>query len=152
MIPSFIFREAEVHDVTRIQMVRHSVKENKLSDPSLVTDEDCIDFITVRGKGWVCEADNTVVGFAIADLRENNIWALFVDPSFEGKGIGKQLHHKMVDWYFGQTSKKLWLGTAPNTRAEQFYKSAGWTPAGNHGKGEVKFEMESETWKAIRSS
>jgi hypothetical protein len=39
----------------------------------LVTDEDCIEFITVRGKGWVCEIDNTIVGFAIVDLKESNI-------------------------------------------------------------------------------
>jgi len=53
-----------------------------LSNPELVTDQDCKEFITVRGKGWVCEIDNKIVGFAIADLKENNIWALFLDPKF----------------------------------------------------------------------
>ena len=38
------------------------------SDPNLVTDEDCEEFITLRGKGWACEIDNQIVGFAIADL------------------------------------------------------------------------------------
>jgi hypothetical protein len=64
-------------------VVRHSVKENILSDPALVTNKDCEDYITVRGKGWVCEIDHSVIGFAIADLKENNIWALFLKPEYE---------------------------------------------------------------------
>jgi len=68
-----IFREAEVSDISQIQIVRHSVKENVLSDPLLVTDEDCKEFLTMRGKGWVCEVEGIIVGFSIADLKENNI-------------------------------------------------------------------------------
>ena len=50
-----IFREANVNDVPQIQIVRHLVKENVLSDPSLVTDNDCEKYLSARGKGWVCE-------------------------------------------------------------------------------------------------
>ncbi len=46
-----IFREAKIDDIKQIQIVRNSIKENTLSDPNLVTDEDCVEFITVRGKG-----------------------------------------------------------------------------------------------------
>ncbi|MBS1635698.1 MAG: GNAT family N-acetyltransferase [Bacteroidetes bacterium] len=139
-------REATVDDIKQIQIVRNAVTENTLSDPNLVTDKDCEEFITKRGKGWVCEIDGHVVGFAIADLKENNIWALFIDPKFEKKGIGRQLHKTMLDWYFTQTKEKLWLGTAFNTRAEQFYRKAGWTEAGTHGPKEIKFEMTYDDW------
>lgn len=125
-----IIREAITDDIKQIQIVRNSVKENTLSDPNLVTDKDCEEFITLRGKGWVCEVDNLIVGFAIADLRENNIWALFLEPKFERKGIGQALHKIMLDWYFTQTKEKVWLGTAFNTRAEKFYRKAGWTEVG----------------------
>jgi hypothetical protein len=37
-----------------------------LSDPLLVIDEDCEEFLTKRVKGWVCEIENQIVGFAIA--------------------------------------------------------------------------------------
>jgi GNAT superfamily N-acetyltransferase len=141
-----LIREAEIDDIKQIQVVRNAVKENTLSDPNLVTDRDCEEFITVRGKGWVCEIDNTVVGFAIVDLQENNIWALFIDPNFEGRGIGRQLHKRMLDWYFSQTKQKAWLGTAFNTRAEMFYKKAGWKEVGLHGTDETKFEMTYEGW------
>jgi len=52
-----IFHEAKTTDIAAMQIVRHTVKENILSDPALVTDKDCEEFITQRGKGWVCEVD-----------------------------------------------------------------------------------------------
>ncbi len=141
-----IFRDAQISDIPQIQVVRNAVKENMLSDPALVPDKDVEDFITNRGKGWVCEMDDTIIGFAIADLREHNIWALFVDPGHEAKGIGKKLHQLMLDWYFNQTKEKVWLGTSPNSRAEKFYRMQGWKEVGVHGKGEIKFEMEFGMW------
>jgi GNAT superfamily N-acetyltransferase len=147
-----LIREAKTADIRQIQVVRNSVKENTLSDPGLVTDQDCEEFINVRGKGWVCEIDDTIVGFAIADLAENNIWALFIDPGFEGRGIGKQLQRVMLDWYFSQTKETVWLGTAYNTRAELFYRRAGWKESGTNGPKEIRFEMSFEDWSTVRNS
>ncbi|MGB4837833.1 MAG: GNAT family N-acetyltransferase [Saprospiraceae bacterium] len=141
-----IIREAQIDDINQIQIVRNSVIENTLSAPNLVTDEDCKEFMTVRGKGWVCEIDNQIVGFAIADLKEKNIWALFLNPKFEKKGIGQLLHKTMLDWYFTQTRDTVWLGTAFNTRAEKFYRKAGWTEVGKNGTKEIKFEMTFDEW------
>jgi GNAT superfamily N-acetyltransferase len=143
------FREAKIEDIKQIQIVRNAVKENMLSNPDLVTDKDCEEFMFERGKGWVCEIDNQIVGFAIADLKENNIWALFLDPEFEGQGIGTQLHKIMLDWYFSTGKEQVWLGTSPNTRAEKFYTKSGWTKNGMYGQKEVKFEMSKSQWKSI---
>lgn len=52
----------------------------------------------------------------------------------------------MLNWYFSQTQKKVWLSTAPNTRAEVFYRKAGWKETGKYGKGEIKFEMKYDEW------
>jgi GNAT superfamily N-acetyltransferase len=147
-----MIREVNIDDIKKIQIVRNSVTENILSDPNLVTDEDCIDYICVRGKGWVCEIDHEIVGFSIADLKDNNIWALFLKPEFEKQGIGKQLHGIMLDWYFKQTTNSVWLGTTPNTRAEKFYRKSGWTEIGTHGKGEIKFEMTYNDWASKRTN
>ncbi|WP_268847661.1 GNAT family N-acetyltransferase [Flavobacterium aestivum] len=145
-------REAKIEDIKQIQIVRNSVLENTLSNPNLVTDEDCREFLTIRGKGWVCEIDNEIVGFSIVDLKDNNIWALFMKPEFEKKGIGKQLHDIMLDWYFEQTKDNVWLGTSPMTRAEIFYRKAGWTEIGTHGKNEIKFEMTYKDWTAKKQN
>ena len=144
-----ILRQAQIKDIPQIQMVRNSVKENVLSSPGLVTDVDCAEYLRKRGRGWVCEVRDEIVGFAIADLKDHNIWALFVHPDFERQGIGRKLHDIMLDWYFTQTKNTVWLGTAPNTRAEIFYRKAGWKENGLHRKGEIKFEMEYSAWQAL---
>ncbi|HMK18911.1 MAG TPA: GNAT family N-acetyltransferase [Chitinophagaceae bacterium] len=143
-------RVAEIKDIPQIQIIRNLVKENRLSDPALVPDSDVEDYITRRGRGWVCEINEQIVGFAIADLADNNIWALFIHPDFEKLGIGKKLHDEMMNWYFLQTDKTAWLGTSPKTRAELFYRKAGWTETGTHGKGEIKFEMTKDEWRSLQ--
>ena len=143
-------REAVMQDIAQIQVVRNAVKENPLPDPGLVTDEDCEVFMFKRGKGWVCEIENEIVGFAIADLVDNNIWALFLHPDYEKKGIGRKLHDTMLNWYFTKQDS-VWLGTAPGTRAEKFYEMSGWRKAGMYGK-ETKFEMTAEEWKDFKRS
>jgi GNAT superfamily N-acetyltransferase len=145
--PAMIIREATLADIPQIQLVRNAVKENRLSNPNLVTDEDCREFLFARGKGWVCDIETQVVGFSIADLKEKNVWALFVDPMFEKRGIGRRLHDTMLNWYFSQTQAGIWLGTAPGTRAAAFYRESGWKETGTHGKGEIRFEMSFEEWK-----
>jgi len=143
-------RVAQIKDIPQIQVVRNLVKENQISDPALVPDSDVQDYITRRGRGWVCEINEQIVGFAIADLVDNNIWALFIHPGFEKLGIGKKLHDEMVNWYFSQTEKTVWLGTSPKTRAELFYRKAGWKEIGMHGKGEIKFEMTKDEWRSLQ--
>lgn len=103
---------------------------------------------TGAGDGYVRQK-GLIVGFAIADLQDKNVWALFLHPNHEGRGIGKQLHRIMLDWYFSLTKKTIWLGTEPKSRAEKFYRMQGWKEVGVHGKGEIKFEMSFEKWRVV---
>ena len=125
-----------------MHVIRLAVKENILGNPLAVTESDYIDFITTKGKGWVCEHEHTILGFAIVDFKDHNIWALFVDPEHEKKGIGTKLHQIMLDWYFEHFTEKLWLGTAPHSKAERLYRKAGWKEAGVEKNGDIRFEME----------
>ncbi|WP_291728320.1 GNAT family N-acetyltransferase [Bernardetia sp.] len=147
-----IIREANIEDISQIQIVRHSVKENVLSNPSLVTDKDCEEFVTIRGKGWVCEVDGKIQGFAIADLKESNIWALFIHPDYEKMGIGTQLQNQMLEWYFGQGKEKVWLSTEKQSRAETFYRKLGWKESEILSNNEIKFEMTMKKWEAIKQT
>ena len=128
--------------------VRMAVTENILSDPSLVTEKDCEEYLFQRGKGWVGEWQGNVVGFSIVDLKNSNVWALFIHPDHEKKRFGSRLHKTMLDWYFSKSDFPLWLGTDPNTRAEQFYRRKGWKAVGARKNGEVKFEMAKMDWEA----
>ena len=142
-----LIREALVADIAAYMEVRLAVRENVLSSPGRVTYEDNVDYLTRRGKGWVAEIQGRIVGFAIADLQDHSIWALFVHPDFDRRGIGRALHETMLNWYFSQTDEPLWLGTAPGTRAEIFYRKAGWLNLGLSENGEAKFGMEAPVWK-----
>jgi GNAT superfamily N-acetyltransferase len=102
-----------------------------------------------KGAGWVCEIDGVIVGFAIVDLSDGNIWALFVDPAHDKKGIGRKLHELMLNYSFEQGTDKLWLSTEPGSRAETFYRKAGWQQTGITQSGEIRFEMESIKYKTI---
>jgi hypothetical protein len=58
----------------------------------------------------------------------------------------------MMDWYFDQTGETCWLSTSPGTRAEGFYRRAGWEETGTYGKGEIKFEMTAVRWHHLRNT
>ena len=136
------FREAKIEDIPKIHQVRTSVLENQLSDPNQITPEDYKEMLTTRGKGWVCEVEDDILGFAIVDLKDARVWALFVRPAEEGNFIGRMLHDMLTTWCFARNVEKLWLTTAPDTRAEKFYLKSGWTPVGTEGNGEIRFELE----------
>lgn len=134
-------RKATLFDYEQIHAVRMAVKENKLSDPSRVTYQDYQDKLHT-GRGWVCEVADKIVGFAIVDFRNASVWALFVHPDFEGTGIGRALHDQMVSWSFSDGGlKKLFLSTDPGTRADAFYRKAGWQAKGMQENGELGFEL-----------
>lgn len=143
------YREAALNDIPQLQLIRNAVKENVLSNPALVQDKDYEDYLSTRGKGWVCEKDGIIIGFAIADLKEENIWALFIHPDHEQMGVGKSLHAIMLNWYFDQHKEQVWLSTGAATRAEKFYRLQGWKETGVYGKGEIKFEMSKEEWEGL---
>ena len=143
------FREATINDISELHSIRMSVRENILSTPSLVTEQDYARYLTSHGKGWLCEVNKMILGFGIIDTDKNNVWALFVRPDFEGRGIGKGLHQMMLEWFFSLNKEKLWLTTAPGTRAEKFYRALGWDSAGETKTGELIFEITAAKWGKI---
>ncbi|SMO53988.1 GNAT family N-acetyltransferase [Solitalea koreensis] len=146
------FREAKPSDFKELHAIRMSVKENVLSNPSLITAEDYEYHVSVLGKGWVCEIDHIIIGFSIVNLLKNNIWALFVRPEYEGLGVGKQLHDTMLNWYFSQTKAAVWLSTQPNSRADGFYRKSGWKATGKDSHGDTIFELTYNDWNKQNKS
>lgn len=141
MIP----RSAAVDDITAMHVVRCAVRENRLSRPDRITEADYRAMLERDGRGWVAEVDGRIVGFAVADVRRFNVWALFVDPEHERRGIGRALHDAMMEWFLDQPGvERVWLTTEPGTRAEGFYRHAGWTACGLDASGEMRFEFDRE--------
>lgn len=120
--------------------VRLAVRENRLTS-TVITERDYIPAIESTGRGWVVECSGRIVAFAVGNATTGNIWALFVDPDHEGRGHGRRLHDEMVGWLWSQGLSCLWLTTTAATRAERFYRTAGWREAGCTEEHELRFEL-----------
>lgn len=128
-------------DVPAAHVIRQSVRENRLSDPSVVTEQDYHDFMLRDTMSWVCELNGAIAGFAMVDVEKRNLWALFVAPEHEGRGVGRALHEVMSAWYFDR-AHVLRLTTAPRTRAAAFYRGSGYVELGTTPDGrELIFEL-----------
>lgn len=142
-----LLRAARPDDIPAIQRVRRSVRENRLVS-GVITDAEVLAMMQQHGRGWVVEEGGEVVGFAFGDARDGNIWALFVDPGHERCGHGRRLHDEMLRWLWSRGLARLWLSTTPGTRAEAFYRAAGWRDAGPAPHGEIRFEIDRPDAKA----
>jgi GNAT superfamily N-acetyltransferase len=133
-------RNAAPADWPELHRVRMAVLENRLADPARVRQEDYLRMLHT-GRGWVWEVDGQVAGFCIADLQNASIWALFVRPAFERRGIGRRLHDAAVEWLFGCGVPSISLTTEAGTRAERFYRSAGWERTGVAPNGDTEYVL-----------
>jgi GNAT superfamily N-acetyltransferase len=144
-------RQATRDDADEIWRVRYLVTENRLT-PGRLDHALLYPYLEEHGRGWVIELEPApnlrIAGFSIGDARDGNIWAIFVDPTLHGQGYGRQLHGVMVDWLFAQGLTRLNLGTQPDSRAEAFYRRAGWRPTdeGLDAHGDKRFELHRNDW------
>lgn len=83
-----MIRIATISDIPELQIVRNSVKENKLSSPNRIKDADVEEYLLSQGKGWVTFVDGKIIGFAIADLIGHSIWALFYFRNMKDVDMG----------------------------------------------------------------
>lgn len=162
-----ILRHAHRGDIAAIQRVRAAARENRLLSRR-ISDDDVRRHLEVLGRGWVIEVDRPspgrpstaagpdegrtrsgrgprhgeVVAFVIGDATIGHIWALFVEPAYQGMGYGRRLLDVMVAWLWSQGLPHLWLATEAGTRAERFYRAAGWREAGRTPHGELAFVLD----------
>ena len=121
-----LFRQATRDDIPAMSRIRLSVLENVLSDPARVTRQMYEDFLDKSGRGWVAEERGEIFAFCYADKENASIWALFVSPGQEGRGLGAALLGLAVDWLFELGHERVHLRTTAGTRADRFYAAQGW--------------------------
>ena len=132
-------RRAKAADIDRLMDIRAAVRENILSDPLSVTRADYDRFVD-QARVWVMEEQDLIVGFSASDERDGTIWALFVDPGREGRGIGSALLDLACNDLRSDGYTRARLGTDPGTRADRLYRRLGWTDMGRDDSGEAVFE------------
>jgi GNAT superfamily N-acetyltransferase len=134
-------RTATLADIPAMHAVRRSVRENRLGDPTRITEASYLPFVEARSIWVAMNTNDEIVGFSAIDPATESVWALFVDPEQEGAGIGRALHDAVLDWALRHGVRALWLETAPGTRAEQFYIKAGWKKKAESSADETRFEI-----------
>jgi GNAT superfamily N-acetyltransferase len=134
---TMILRPATLQDIPAMHRIRLAVRENRLADPTRVTPADYVRYVEEAGVSWVAELDGRVAGFGIADRASRSLWALFVDPGFEGRGAGRALLGQLTACLFQSGRGRINLSTEPGTRAERFYLAAGWEKIGDLPTGEA---------------
>jgi GNAT superfamily N-acetyltransferase len=141
-----IYREATAADMPGISDVRQSVIENPLSVAQLaargITNESVAASFLKDSKGWVAIDDGLIVGFSIADRKEQAVFALFVHPEHEGRGIGGRLFDLALQWLWDNGASGLWLTTSAGTKAAAFYERRGWIATGIAEHGDVRYELK----------
>ena len=135
------YRPAQLADIPALMEIRGAVRENRLVNLRL-TPADYVQALTVDGRAWVCKDDGQVVGFVCGRPEKKDIWALFVRPESEGRGIGTALLALIETWLFDQGLDAISLSTAPGTRAERLYKKRGWRAQGGAGRKEQTYRLE----------
>jgi len=129
---STVFREIAEGDVPDLFRVRVSTRENALSKEDLrrlgITPETVREMMRTSHRGWLCEADGAVVGFAMGNGRTGEMWVIALLPEAEGRGIGTELMDRVEGWLWSLGWREIWLTTDTDTslRAYGFYRARGW--------------------------
>ncbi len=125
-------RGIESTDLPEIIEVRGLTRENPFSRDDLrklgITEESVAEMLRITHRGWLCELDGKIVGFAMGDGKIGEFWVIAVLPEFEGRGIGSQLLAAIEGWLSSEGWSEFWLWTSSdkNRRAFGFYTRHGW--------------------------
>jgi GNAT superfamily N-acetyltransferase len=133
-----MIRSATVSDIPRLIEIRGSVRENRLSDPNRVSIADYAWHIAY-GPIHIWEENGVITGLSASDPRDGSIWGLFVDPAYEGRGIGQALIAAACRSVADAGHRRAKLSTVAGTRAERFYLQNGWIAQGFTERGELVF-------------
>ena len=124
--------------------VRLSVHENTITPDRLAELGITLESIREQMQGahryWCAVEDTRILGFATGDTDSGTIFALFVRPEHEGRGIGTQLMAATVETLHAAGHQRLTLTTDPGSRAYAFYHRQGWREVGRTDQGQARLE------------
>jgi len=136
-------RAATPDDIDGLFHVRTSVRENTLTCEELeemgITKAAVTAMIQNSPSAWVAAEDQKIVGFSMIIPEDACLFAAFVLPEYEKRGIGKQLVQAAEEALFQQHAV-IWLETGKNTRAAGFYRHTGWGNETAADDGDIRLE------------
>jgi GNAT superfamily N-acetyltransferase len=132
------YRPAVSADATECVTLRGKTRENAISAATLaslgITAESWANSIETGSlPGYMCTDDDVIAGYCFGDKDTGEIVVLAVLPQYEGRGIGKTLLLRVVEYLQSLGYKRLFLGCSSDSshRSHGFYRHLGWTPTGS---------------------
>ncbi|MEJ4043735.1 GNAT family N-acetyltransferase [Erwinia sp. SLM-02] len=136
-------RIAQPDDVESIFDVRTSVTENHLSREEMqligINESIVADMVQQNRCAWVATLNDKVIGFSMILPDEGCLFAAFVLPEYEGRGVGRSLV-ELAEHELFKHHEKIWLETDKNSRAAQFYMQLGWGKTKNLNGSDIRLE------------
>ncbi len=124
-------------DLDAVLELRLATRENAITLRELeedygITRDSLVRDMETHIRGWLCETDGRVAGFAMGDATSGEVQVVAVHPDFEGRGVGKRVLTAVCDWLFAAGHARIWLcaNPDPDIRATGFYRTLGWRHAG----------------------
>lgn len=140
-----IVRQATIADIETLFEIRTSVAENRQSREELeaegITHETLAELLQDEARAWIAEVDGTSAAFSMAKGDEATVFAMFVRPQFEGRGLGRLLMDAAEDFLFAR-HELIWLNTGEeqDIRAHGFYRKRGWVAVGAAERHNIRYE------------
>lgn len=136
-------------DVEALFDIRCSVAENHQSREELAAlgvTEASVRAMVEGGDyvATVAEVDGRPIGFSMAQISEGYVFACFVRPAFEGRGIGGALMEAAEDGLRRAGVRRAGLSTGADEglRAVGFYRHLGWRDDGYLDEGQIRFTKD----------
>ena len=133
-------RPATPADLPRIHEVRHGTAENRLSDPSRVTEAEVAWYMD-EAIFLVSEDATGVQGFTCINHQTGHVWALFVIDAAQGRGHGTGLLDAGMAKLREAGHRQAYLTTGSGTKAVGFYRSKGWHAMGLNMQGDAVLRL-----------
>lgn len=90
-----------------------------------ITENVVADLIEKSRCAWVATDNRKIIGFSMILPDEGCLFAAFVLPEYEGRGIGRRLVELAEKELFSH-HEIAWLETDKQSRAAKFYIQLGW--------------------------
>ena len=88
-------RPIAISDISKTFRVCTATDENRLTSAQLtalgITESSVSEKLLGSYKGWLCEEQGSVVGFAMGDRSSGEMWVIAVLPTHIRRGIGGRL-------------------------------------------------------------
>lgn len=138
-------RLATQDDIDTLFAIRTSVVQNHLTRKQMaelgITPQVLADSIREAPCAWIAEVDGQPAAFSMVDLTEGEVFAMFVLPAYENRGLARQLM-AVAEAALFEHHDTLYLITdgRDEIRANGFYQHLGWSVAGRVDGDDVRYE------------